>query len=494
MTVSQLTAMVKRTIETNLPAKLHVVGEVSNLSRPAGGHLYFTLKDEFSEVRCVMWRSSARSVKFDLADGLEVIATGSVDVYEPRGQYQLYVRRLEPRGVGALELAFNQLRDRLATEGLFDPSRKRSLPVLPETVAVVTSITGAAVRDILQTIRRRFPKVRVLVFGVRVQGEGAAAEIANAIRMIDRQRRRLGGVDVMIVGRGGGSLEDLWAFNEEAVARAIAASDIPIVSAVGHEVDFTIADFVSDLRAATPTAAAERVVPVLADLLGELDGLHHRLSRAVRQRVEAARARLSHVEQAPWFRDPVGQIARRHQQIDEVLGRFRLAMSRRLTSSLSRIQAWEVRLGRVRPTVRLARRREVLERRAHALQWAMSRLVSRSQRRVRAIETRLRTASPGRQVERDRVRADELVRRLRRAAGEMIRERIQAVAHQEARLRASSHEQVLNRGFAITRLERGRKLVRSATEVREGDRVITETADGCFTSRVLDARQGELFE
>jgi len=265
ISVSQLTRMIKGAIEKGIPADVHVVGELSNVVRSSNGHLYFTMKDGSSEVRCVMWRTPARSIRFDLKDGLEVVATGSVDVYEPRGQVQLYVRRMEPRGVGALEMAFTQLKERLSREGLFDAGRKRALPTFPKTIAVVTSPTGAAVRDVIQTIQRRYPPVRILVFGVRVQGDGAALEVADAIRRINHERGRLGGVDVMIVGRGGGSLEDLWAFNEETVARAIYASEIPVISAVGHEIDFTIADFVADVRAATPTAAAELAVPVLAE-------------------------------------------------------------------------------------------------------------------------------------------------------------------------------------------------------------------------------------
>ncbi|MFQ5411297.1 MAG: exodeoxyribonuclease VII large subunit, partial [Phycisphaerae bacterium] len=356
LTVSQLTRMVKAAIEKGIPADLHVIGELSNVKRSANGHLYFTMKDSSSEVRCVMWRTSARSLRFDLKDGLEVVATGSVEVYEPRGQYQLMVRRMEPRGVGALELAFSQLKERLGREGLFDAGRKRSLIAIPRTLAVVTSPTGAAIRDIIQTIRRRYPRVRVLVFGVRVQGDGAAEEIADAIRRINHECARLGGVDVMIVGRGGGSLEDLWAFNEEIVARAIFASEIPVINAVGHEIDFTIADFVADVRAATPTAAAELAVPELGTLLDDLDASGRRLRQAIRRSIDTAHSRLSIVEHSPWFRDPLGQIRRRQQWADEVSGRQTLAVSRRFGRIRSALQSLELRLAQVRPAAQLARR------------------------------------------------------------------------------------------------------------------------------------------
>jgi len=240
LSVRQVNELVRGAIAAHLPPTLHVLGEIGDLSRPASGHLYLTLKDPSSELRCVMWRSTAASLKFAPEAGMEVIATGSLEVYTPRGTYQLIVRKLEPRGVGALEVAFRQLKEKLEREGLFDPRRKKPLPRIPERIAVVTSPTGAAIRDILHTLARRFPALEIIVFPVRVQGEGAAEEIAAAIRLLNEHAAALGGLDLAIVGRGGGSLEDLWAFNEEVVARAIAASRIPIVSAVGHEVDVKI--------------------------------------------------------------------------------------------------------------------------------------------------------------------------------------------------------------------------------------------------------------
>ena len=233
-----------------------MTGEVSNLRAAGSGHLYFTLKDETAQIRAVCFRNQARYLKFKPQDGLAVIARGRLSVYEARGEYQLYVEFLEPAGLGALQLAFEQLKQKLAAEGLFDPARKKPLPVLPRVIGVVTSPTGAVIRDILRVLHRRFRNINVLIYPVKVQGEGAAQEIAQGIEYFNRNAP----VDVMIVARGGGSLEDLWAFNEDVVARAIAASNIPVISAVGHETDFTIADFVADLRAPTPSAAAELVV------------------------------------------------------------------------------------------------------------------------------------------------------------------------------------------------------------------------------------------
>jgi len=494
LTVSQLTRLVRGAIRKEMPGNVHVVGELSNVASPAGGHHYFTLKDEASEVRCVMWRSSAKSLPFRLTDGLEVVATGSVDVYEPRGQYQLYVRRLEPRGVGALELAFRQLKDRLEREGLFDPQRKRSLPQFPERLAVVTSTTGAAIRDILQTIERRYPCVDVYVFGVRVQGDGAAAEVADAIRRINHASPTLGGIDVIIVGRGGGSLEDLWAFNEEEVARAIHASRIPIVSAVGHEVDFTIADFVADVRAATPTAAAELVVPVRAELMAEIDGQQHRLGQAVHRVLESARLRLSVVQRSEWFRDPVGRVRQRHQQVDETMRRLQSAVVRWLAVRHSAIHDLEIRLLRVRPEAVLARRRERLTKMEHRLRWAQGRFSLAAERRLGEVTARLMAASPQGRAEQGGVLVDQLARRLKRGMSRLIADHRRTVAALDARLSAGSHRQILNRGFSITRLANRGKIVQEAADVREGDRLLTETADGEITSRVIDERQGELFE
>ena len=273
LTVSQLTARIKDLLEGAFPS-VWVAGEVSNFSRPQSGHCYFTLKDDQSQIRAVMWRGTATKVKFDFADGLEVICRGHLDVYGPRGSYQLVVDELQPKGVGALELALRKLREKLAAEGLFEPARKRPLPVFPRRLAFVTSPTGAAVRDFLEVLRRRWRGVDVLIIPARVQGDGAAAEIVAGIRAANRLVPR---PDVLVVGRGGGSLEDLWAFNEEPVVRAIAASKIPTVSAVGHEIDVTLSDLVADVRALTPSEAAERVVPAEDEMRKRLSGYSDRI-------------------------------------------------------------------------------------------------------------------------------------------------------------------------------------------------------------------------
>ncbi len=301
LTVSELTALVRDRLEEGFP-DLWVEGEVSNLRTPSSGHVYFTLKDATSQMRAVLFRGGTLRLRFSLKEGLQLVVRGRLTVYEPRGEYQIVLDYLEPKGFGALQLAFEQLKEKLAREGPFDQDRKRPLPFLPRRVGIVTSLSGAAIRDILVVLRRRCPILGVVVAPVPVQGEGAAPEIASAIRRLSAS----GLVDVMIVGRGGGSLEDLWCFNEEEVVRAIVASTVPVVSAVGHEIDYTLADFAADSRAPTPSAAAEAVAPVLSELVGALEDSWERMARAVKgrlleraaQQVDEATARISYVIRA----------------------------------------------------------------------------------------------------------------------------------------------------------------------------------------------------
>ncbi|WP_169977503.1 exodeoxyribonuclease VII large subunit [Tautonia rosea] len=287
LSVTELTSLIRELLESAF-AEVAVCGEISNLSRPKSGHVYFDIKDEGARIRAVLWRTQAARVPFDLENGLAVRAWGSVDLYPPHGSYQINVRTIEPEGIGPLELAFRQLCDRLRIEGLFDPARKRPLPKFPRRIVVVSSPTGAAVRDILTITGRRWPSAEILIAPAKVQGQGAAEEVAAAIAMANRLRQ----VDLILVGRGGGSLEDLWAFNEEVVARAIVASRVPIVSGVGHETDLTIADLVADLRGPTPSGAAELAVPDARDVLDRLETLSGRMARALALRSSDARSRL----------------------------------------------------------------------------------------------------------------------------------------------------------------------------------------------------------
>lgn len=290
LSVSELTQDIKEVLE-NIFTDVYVEGEISNVRRPASGHIYFSLKDESSQLRCVLFRNSGAKLKFSLKDGMKAICSGRVGVYERDGQYQLYVNTVEPRGPGALQLAFEQLKNRLSQEGLFDEARKRPIPFLPEAIGVVTSPTGAVIRDILHVLDRRFPAACVVINPVRVQGEGAKEEITSAIEEFNT----LACVDVIILARGGGSLEDLWCFNEEVVARAIFHSKIPVISAIGHETDYTIADFVADRRAPTPSAAAEIVMPSRAELKEKIENLLVNLWQALRDIVPQYTQRIDDV-------------------------------------------------------------------------------------------------------------------------------------------------------------------------------------------------------
>src|SRR5881394_226136 len=298
VSISELTQQIRGTLEKRF-ASVWVEGEVSNFRAHNSGHWYFTLKDEFAQLKSACYRSSNQRIRFRLEDGMQVRARGRLSVYEPKGEYQLIVDSLEPVGAGALQLAFEQTKARLQAEGLFAPELKRAIPMFPKRVGVLTSPSGAAIRNIVHVISRRTRSVYILIAAARVQGDGASDEIVRAIRFLNEHHQRAlrqgssdGGIDVMIVGRGGGSIEDLWAFNEEAVARAIFTSRIPVISAVGHETDTTIADFVADLRALTPTDGAVKATPKLDDLFLSLGDLDDKLRRALRTRAELARSQL----------------------------------------------------------------------------------------------------------------------------------------------------------------------------------------------------------
>jgi exodeoxyribonuclease VII large subunit len=327
LSVFELTAQLKDLVEASFPS-VWVSGEISNFSRPQSGHCYLTLKDERAQIRGVLWRTVASRLRFELEDGLEVVCQGDLEVYAPRGTYQLVIRRIEPKGMGALELALRKLRERLAAEGLFAPERKRPLPHFPRVIAVVTSPTGAAIRDFLEVLRRRWRGADVLVVPVRVQGEGSAREIATAIEFVNRLDRP---IDCLVVTRGGGSLEDLWSFNEEVVVRAIHASRIPVVSAVGHEIDVTLADLVADVRALTPSEAAELVVPAGDEILAALRTQQHRLLGALRRRALTARSRLDVLAERRVFRRPFEWLHDLTQRLDELEGRSTRALKHRIT-------------------------------------------------------------------------------------------------------------------------------------------------------------------
>jgi exodeoxyribonuclease VII large subunit len=351
LTVWELTSQIKDLLEAAFPS-VWVAGEVSNFARSQSGHCYLTLKDDRAQLRAVMWRGVASRLRFDLSDGLEVICRGHLDLYASRGTYQLVIADIVPKGMGALELALRQLREKLAREGLFDAARKRPLPPFVRRIAVITSPTGAAIRDFLQVLARRWRGADVLVAPVRVQGEGAGAEIAAAIETVNRLPER---PDCIVVTRGGGSMEDLWAFNEERVVRAIAASRIPVISAVGHEIDVTLADLVADVRALTPSEAAELVAPAADELVADLRQVQRRLAAGLRSRAAAARSRLDAVARHAAFRRPFQRVLELNQRLDELAARSLRAVRTRLRLARQQADTAGGRLESLSPLAVLAR-------------------------------------------------------------------------------------------------------------------------------------------
>ncbi|MBW1645069.1 MAG: exodeoxyribonuclease VII large subunit [Deltaproteobacteria bacterium] len=354
-TVSQLNRDIRLILEDNF-SSIWVEGEISNFRRPQSGHFYFTLKDDESQIRAVMFRHRNSSLGFTPADGDRVLCLGKVSLYEPRGEYQVIVDSLELKGLGALLRAFEELKARLAAEGLFAEERKKPIPLLPRHVVVITSATGAAIRDILQVVRRRFAGLTITLIPATVQGSGAAAELVRALRLANE--KFAGRADVVILARGGGSWEDLAPFNDETLAREIFASRLPVISAVGHEVDFTIADFVADLRAPTPSAAAELVVAKREELEERLAGLKQRLEQAIRQRLAAAGHRLRLCEARLARPEVIYQ--RWRQRVDELGFRFSTAMTGRVNRTRRRLELAAARLAAHSPTARLANSRQQL--------------------------------------------------------------------------------------------------------------------------------------
>jgi exodeoxyribonuclease VII large subunit len=382
-----LTGLLRTSIEAQF-SDIWLEGELSNLRAPGSGHVYCTLKDKTSQIRAVLFRSTAVRLRFALQEGLHVVVRGRLTVYEPRGEYQIVLDTVEPKGIGALQLAFEQLKERLATEGLFDQDRKKSIPAFPRTVGVVTSLTGAAIRDILAVLRRRWPTLHILIAPVQVQGEHAGRQIVEALTALNN----LGSVDVIIVGRGGGSLEDLWSFNEEIVVRAIVASHVPVVSAVGHEIDVTLADFVADLRAPTPSAAAEAVVPVLAEIVERLQELKVRLGQVMlrhcafeRQRLDAGIRGVTDVR----FR-----LQDAAQRTDDRVDRLREMVQQLLMAGRERVHGVQRDLSGLNPILAIKQGLATVPQFSKRLEGQMGVMLAQHRHRIHATLAQLNTLSP----------------------------------------------------------------------------------------------------
>jgi exodeoxyribonuclease VII large subunit len=447
LTVSELTHQIDRALRTSLPQSVLVRGEVSNFSAHGpSGHFYFTLKDTGACIDCVMFRSDAARVKFKLADGMEMLASGQVKVYAQRGRYQLYVTRLEPLGQGALELAFQQLRAKLEREGLFERERKKPLPRFPQRIALVTAQQAAALQDMLKVLQR-FGWLKLMLYPVPVQGEGAGTKIAMAIGDLNR-RASSANIDVILLSRGGGSLEDLWAFNEEAVARAIADSRIPIVTGIGHEVDVSIADLVADYHAHTPTEAAQVVTSSWRGIDLEIDELRLRLDRLARDQLARGRQRLDAMVRHEFFRRPMDLVNSLRQVLDDRQRQLHHLTLQRLNSARAALSRCETAMASRHPHHLLRLARQKLDSAQERLRWAGAVDRRRWSARVDAIERALGALSP---------------------------------------------QAVLERGFSMTTLKNG-TIVRSRSQIAGGQKIVTRVADGTFESIAEDPNQPGLFE
>ncbi len=419
LTVSELTQEIKDILEDRF-SDVWVEGEISNLRLPPSQHIYFTLKDNFSQVRAVLFRTQARTLRFVPKDGLHVICKGRVSLYEKRGDYQLILESVEPKGIGALQLAFSQLRERLEKEGLFDPARKKPIPMVPRKIGIITSPTGSVIQDMLHVLKRRFENLHIILYPVRVQGEGASSEIAQAIDFFNKWME----VDVIIVGRGGGSLEDLWAFNEERVARAIYQSKIPVISAVGHETDYTIADFVADLRAPTPSAAAELAVRDRREIDNTLRYLEGRLESQLLQTLQEYRAHLSHLIKI--FKEPGKKVEEYFLRVDDFVNRLHL------------FAAWGLK---------------------------------RKEEKCLRLSESLLLRSPVQRVRNLRSAISEVTRRLVQSTKfsvEIQRQRVRGIL---GKLDSLNPLSILQRGYSITRKFPSLQILREAIRVKEGDKV-----------------------
>ncbi len=351
--VTEITQEIRLLLEGRF-SEIWIEGEISNFRVASSGHFYFSLKDSRSQIRMVMFRGANLQLRFKPENGLSVLCYGNLSLYEPRGEYQIVVEHMEPKGIGALQLAFEQLKKKLEAEGLFSPQRKRPIPFLPRKIGMVTSRTGAVIRDMIHVLTRRFPNIQILLYPVLVQGDGAAQKIAEGIETLnDLNQRELLGIDVLIVGRGGGSVEDLWAFNEEVVARAIEASAIPVISAVGHETDFTIADFVADLRAPTPSAAAELAVPVREELFHTLEKQRHCLYQAVEQKIENERLLLKQWE--GYFQDPGRRLTEVALHLDHLREKIISLSWHQMETDREGVRRWKQHLEALSPLAILER-------------------------------------------------------------------------------------------------------------------------------------------
>ena len=493
LSVSELTEKIRQVIRGGFPQSVLVQGEVSNLNRNNNsGHFYFTLKDSDACLDCVMFKSEAVRLKFQPTDGMELLAGGRIDVYPSRGRYQLYVSSLRPVGQGALELAFRQLKAKLEAEGLFAPERKKPIPRYPLRIVIVTSREAAALQDILKVLQR-FSWLRLMLYPVPVQGEGAAQKIGAAIAHLNRSIDRLGGAELILLARGGGSLEDLWAFNEEIVARAVASSGIPIVTGIGHEVDVCIADLVADYHAHTPTEAAQVITANWKNARPSLDDSSLRLRRLLSVALNNWRQRLALVERHETFRRPMDRVNVLRQLLDDRERALRHAQDRRLRTARERLASAASRLDRFLPGVTL-RFGQFLSDQRRRLDYAMGQRLRASHERLARAQALLQECHPKPRISLESQKLSITKGRLIRGMQQSVQSRSDRLSAMARHLEAVSPQAVLGRGYTITSRKKQGTPIRSAGDLKEGDKIVTRFADGEVESTVDDSKQMSLFD
>lgn len=440
LTVNALTKYIKRKFDADPHLQdVTVKGEISNFKQHSSGHMYFTLKDEKARILAVMFSSFNRSMKFTPENGMKVLIKGDLSVYEPSGQYQIYVKEMQPDGIGDLYLAYEQLKEKLEKEGLFSTETKKAIPKFPKTVGVVTSPTGAAIRDIITTIKRRFPIANIIIFPALVQGEQAAPSIVKAIKIANEGNE----ADVLIIGRGGGSIEELWAFNEEAVARAIFQSQIPIISAVGHETDYTIADFVADLRAPTPTGAAEMAVPHIEDLSERIYNRQSRIIRATKERISGQKERLARIQKSYAFKYPLKLYEQKLEQVD------------RLKDQLER---------------------------------GTTRLFNLKAEQTATIQKRLYRQNPNELLTTAKAQHGKTNKQLVRAMENIIVAKEKDFSHLVSTLEALSPLKIMDRGYSLV-YSKQNKLIKMVKQLKPNEQIKVKVSDGTFTCKVTEIEE-----
>ncbi len=474
--VSRLVREARGVLEGSFPL-VWVEGEISNLAMPASGHIYFTLKDEVAQVRCAMFRTRNRNLRFTPKNGLQVLLRVRVTLYEGRGEFQLVVEHMEEAGSGALQRAYDALKHRLGEEGLFDQAHKKSLPLLPSRIGIISSPDGAAVHDILTVLHRRFPSAQVILYPVAVQGADSAVQLTKAVNLADKRKE----CDVLIIGRGGGSLEDLWSFNDEQLARALFACKLPTISAVGHEVDFSIADFVADVRAATPSAAAEIAVPDVLELTAKINNFHGRLTVLIRHRLQTESHQLNLLKQQ--LPNPVITIANNMQHVDRIEHRLQRVWAQLMRDKRQQVDYWSVRL--THPQAKIEAQQNRVSQRELRLQQLMQQQIAQRRHRYEMVLQRFNALSPGTEIKEQKAFIEQTTKTLNSAIAKLLAGHKSRLVAQMRTLAAVSPLSTLERGYSISSVGATKQVLVNSHQVEQGQHINVRLQHGQLDCQVM---------